>query len=164
MAVKERGRGVGGVGECPRPLSSAKGNGYVLTMFTNRYQAFQPSQGVPVRITLGAPRFKLPYPLTRAVRELAPRREYFSKSRGEFSAAYRADLDHVGVVRIAERLRGIAKAEGDHRLVLLCFEDLSKPTLWCHRRIFASWWKDATGDEVRELSPMVDQYEQGTLM
>jgi hypothetical protein len=137
----------------------------VVTLFTNRYQAFRPPQGVPVRITLGAPRFKLPYPLTRAVRELAPRREYFSKSRGEFTAAYRADLDRLGVVRIAERLEEIAQAERDHRLVLLCFEDLSDPAQWCHRRTFASWWKEATGDEVRELSPMAaNQYEQGTLM
>ncbi|WP_406172105.1 DUF488 family protein [Streptomyces sp. NBC_00996] len=133
----------------------------MLTLFTNRYQAYQPPQGVPVRITLGAPRFKLPYSLTHSVRELAPRRDYLSLSEPEFTKAYRADLDRLGPARIAERLKEIAEAESDHRLVLLCFEDLSKPALWCHRRTFASWWKDATGDEVRELSPMVDQ---GTLM
>ncbi|MEV0281791.1 DUF488 family protein [Streptomyces sp. NPDC050610] len=136
----------------------------MLTLFTNRYQEFQPPQGVPVRITLGAPRFKLSYPLKRAVRELAPRREYFSKPLPEFTAAYRADLDKLGAERIAEELRKITEAEGSHRLVLLCFEDLSDPTQWCHRRIFASWWKDITGDAVRELSPMADHYEQGTLM
>lgn len=117
-----------------------------------------------MRITLGAPRFRVPYALTHVVRELAPRRDYFSKSLPEFTAAYRADLDALGGARIAERLREIVEAEGDHRLVLLCFEDLSDPTQWCHRRIFASWWKDTTGDAVRELSPMADQYEQGTLM
>jgi hypothetical protein len=141
-----------------------KGNSCVLTLFTNRYQAYQPPQGVPVRITLGAPRFKLSYTLTHAVRELAPSREYFARPLPEFTAAYRADLDQLGPVRVAERLREIANAEKDHRLVLLCFEDLSDPQQWCHRRIFASWWKDATGDEVRELSPLADQYEQGTLM
>ncbi|WP_180685853.1 DUF488 family protein [Streptomyces gossypiisoli] len=135
----------------------------MLTLFTNRYQAYQPPQGVPVRITLGAPRFKLPYSLNHAVRELAPSRDYLSWPEPEFTKAYRADLDRLGPVRIAERLREIAQAENDHRLVLLCFEDLSKPALWCHRRTFASWWKDTTGDEVRELSPMAD-YEQGTLM
>ena len=136
----------------------------MLTLFTNRYQAYQPPQGVPVRITLGAPRFKLPYSLTHAVRELAPRKEYFTKPQPEFTVAYRADLDALGAVRIAERLREIAQAEGDHRLVLLCFEDLSDPQQWCHRRIFAAWWKDTTGDEVRELSPLADQYQQGTLI
>ncbi|MGW4073794.1 hypothetical protein ACWELB_09790 [Streptomyces asiaticus] len=136
----------------------------MLTLFTNRYQAFQSSQGVPVRITLGAPRFKLSYSLTHVVPELAPRREYFSKPLPEFTAAYRGDLDRLGATRVADRLRQIAEAEGDHRLVLLCFEDLADAAQWCHRRIFASWWKDATGDTVRELSPMADHYEQGTLM
>jgi hypothetical protein len=136
----------------------------VLTLFTNRFQAFQPSQGVPVRITLGGVRFKLPYSLTHSVRELAPRRDYLSASEPEFTAAYRADLDQIGPARIAERLREIVNAEQDHRLVLLCFEDLSDPTQWCHRRIFAAWWKDVTGDDVRELGPLVDRYEQDTLL
>ncbi|WP_382465809.1 hypothetical protein ACFIN9_26400 [Streptomyces noursei] len=134
----------------------------MLNLFTNRYQAFQSAQGVPVRITLGAPRFKLPYPLACAVRELAPRREYFSLPLPEFTAAYRADLDQLGAMWIARRLRQVADEHADHRLVLLCFEDLADPQQWCHRRIFASWWKDTTGDAVRELSPMT--YEQGTLM
>ncbi|NUK14072.1 hypothetical protein [Streptomyces lunaelactis] len=136
----------------------------MLSLFTNRYQAFRPPQGVPVRITLGAPRFKLAYPLAHVVRELAPRREYFSKPLPEFTAAYRADLDRLGAAPIAERLREIADAEEDHRLVLLCFEDLTDPVQWCHRGIFATWWKDVTGDAVRELSPRGGQYEQGTLM
>ncbi|MER6611013.1 DUF488 family protein [Streptomyces sp. NPDC000927] len=136
----------------------------MLTLFTNRYQQFQPTQGVPVRITLGAPRFKLRYTLAHSVRELAPQREYFSKSLPEFTTAYRADLDQCGVQRIAERLKQIAEIERDHRLVLLCFEDLSDPAQWCHRRVFAAWWKEMTGDTVRELGPMAGRYEQGTLM
>ncbi|MEU4891001.1 hypothetical protein AB0B12_04605 [Streptomyces sp. NPDC044780] len=136
----------------------------MLTLFTNRYQNFCPPQGVPVRITLGAPRFRTPYPLTHAVRELAPRREYFAKPLPEFTAAYRSDLDRLGATWVAARLQEIVEAEKEHRLVLLCFEDLTDPTQWCHRRIFATWWKDVTGDEVRELSPMADRYEQGTLM
>ncbi|MFI2258919.1 hypothetical protein OHU45_25590 [Streptomyces tubercidicus] len=136
----------------------------MLTLFTNRFQAFQPLQGVPVRITLGGVRFKLPYSLTHSVRELAPRRDYLSKPEPEFTAAYRADLDLLGPERIAALLRQIAEKEGDHRLVLLCFEDLAKG-LWCHRRTFATWWKDTTGDEVRELSPMADGgFQQGTLL
>lgn len=136
----------------------------MLTLFTNRYQEYQTQQGVPVRITLGAPRFKLPYRIVHSVRELAPRREYFSKPLPAFTAAYRQDLDRAGAERLAGLLQAIADTAGDHRLVLLCFEDLADPTLWCHRRIFASWWKDVTGDEVRELGPRADRYEQGTLM
>lgn len=81
-----------------------------------------------------------------------------------FTRVYRTDLDQLGPARIALRMWEIADAEGDHRLVLLCFQDLAKPGLWCHRRVFAAWWKDVTGDEVRELSPMVGGHEQGTLM
>lgn len=137
----------------------------MLTLFTNRFQAFQPPQGVPVRITLGGVRFKLPYSLTHSVRELAPRRDYLNAPEPEFTAAYRADLDQLGPERIAARLQQISEAEGDHRLVLLCFEDLAKPNLWCHRTAFASWWKDRTGDEVRELSPGEgDHFQQGTLI
>ncbi|MFE3216080.1 DUF488 family protein [Streptomyces antimycoticus] len=136
----------------------------MLTLFTNRYQTFQSSQGVPVRITLGAPRFKLSYSLTHVVRELAPRREYFSKPLPEFTAAYRGDLDRFGATRVADRLHQITEAEDDYRLVLLCFEDLADAAQWCHRRIFATWWKDVTGDEVRELGPLAGRYEQGTLM
>lgn len=136
----------------------------MLTLFTNRYQEYREAQGVPVRITLGAPRFRLPYKIAGSVPELAPRREYFSKPLPAFTTAYRADLDRVGAARIAELLQGIADRARDHRLVLLCFEDLADPTLWCHRRIFATWWKDVTGDEVRELGPLGNGYEQGTLM
>jgi hypothetical protein len=28
--------------------------------------------------------------------------------------------------------------------------------LWCHRRVFTAWWKDVTGDTVRELGPMAE--------
>ncbi len=136
----------------------------MLTLFTNRYQAYQPPQGVPVRITVGAPRFQLTYQLRHVVRELAPRREYFSKPLPEFTSVYRADLDSLGAARVAARLQEIAEVEKEHRLVLLCFEDLTDPAQWCHRRIFAKWWKDVTGDEVRELGPLADRYEQGTLM
>ena len=57
----------------------------------------------------------------------------------------------------------ITEQSGDHRLVLLCFEDLSKPGEWCHRRIFADWWKDITGDHVRELGPL-PRHEQDPLL
>ena len=72
-----------------------------------------------------------------------------------------AGSDHTAVARL---LHPITQQAGDHRLVLLCFEDLSKPGEWCHRSIFATWWKEVTGDEVRELGPVADDYEQGTLM
>jgi hypothetical protein len=41
--------------------------------------------------------------------------------------------------------------------VCLCFEDLTKPGLWCHRQIFARWWTEETGEAVPELEPDVRQ-------
>jgi hypothetical protein len=131
----------------------------MLTLFTNRFQNFQPGQGTPVRITRGAPRWKLADPLDHPVRELAPWGPYFGKALPEFTSGFRADLDKVGAPRIAELLQAITEQARDHRLVLLCFEDLSKPGEWCHRRIFADWWKDTTGDDVRELGPLPQQWQ-----
>ena len=45
----------------------------------------------------------------------------------------------------------------NERLVLLCYEDLTKPGLRCHRRLFANWWCENTGDVVPELEPNVRQ-------
>ena len=39
----------------------------MLTLFTNRFQAFRHPQGVSVRITLGGVRFKLPYSLPHSL-------------------------------------------------------------------------------------------------
>ncbi|WIK63333.1 hypothetical protein [Gleimia europaea] len=66
-------------------------------------------------------------------------------------------MDRVGVKKFAELFESIAKAEGDYRLVLLCFEDISKPGQWCHRRAFAKWWEQKTGDPVRELGPTLEE-------
>lgn len=136
----------------------------MFELFTHRYQDFEPSMGVPVRITLGAPRWTLPYALEYRVREAAPSREYFGAGRPEYQAAYMAQLDRHGHAFLASRFREIATAAGDPRLVLLCFEDLSKPDQWCHRRMFAAWWQGKTGAKVRELGPLGPEYEQGTLL
>jgi uncharacterized protein YeaO (DUF488 family) len=35
-------------------------------------------------------------------------------------------------------------------LVLLCFEDLSRPDAWCHRSLLAEWISQHTGETIRE--------------
>ncbi|MEW1700700.1 hypothetical protein [Streptomyces sp. NPDC091278] len=135
----------------------------MLTLFTSRFPGFREAQGVPVRITRGHPRYKLSYTIRHRITELAPREAYFKEPLPVFTAAYRADLDQTGVERVAGLLNAVASEAGDHRLVLLCFEDLSKPGLWCHRRLFADWWQERTGDVVRELGPQVT-HEQISLM
>lgn len=136
----------------------------MFELFTHRYQGFEPSMGVPVRITLGAPRWTLPYALEHQVREAAPSREYFGAARPVYEAAYVSQLDRHGVEFFASRFQQIAVSARDPRLVLLCFEDLSKPDQWCHRRMFAEWWQERTGAKVRELGTLGPGYEQGTLL
>lgn len=136
----------------------------MFELFTHRYQGFVPSMGVPVRITLGAPRWTLTYALEHQVRQAAPSRAYFGSPRQEFEAAYVRQLDEHGVELFASLFQEIAVRAGDLRLVLLCFEDLAAPGQWCHRRMFAAWWQEKTGARVRELGPLGPEYEQGTLL
>lgn len=136
----------------------------MFELFTCRYQGFEPAMGTPVRITLSAPRWTLPYALEHQVREAAPSREYFGSPRPDFERAYRAQLDSFGVDFFGPRFQEVAVAGRDLRLVLLCFEDLAKPGEWCHRRMFATWWREQAGAQVRELGPLGPAYEQGALL
>ncbi|MBC9717869.1 hypothetical protein H9Y04_35595 [Streptomyces sp. TRM66268-LWL] len=117
-----------------------------------------------MRITLSPPRWTLPYELQHRVPELAPARTYFQSPRAEFEAAYRSQLDGHGIDQFASRFQEIAVESGDLRLVLLCFEDLEQVGEWCHRRMFADWWQERTGAQVRELGPLGPAFEQGVLM
>ena len=40
-----------------------------------------------------------------------------------------------------------------HEPVLLCWEDLSKPNEWCHRRMIAEWLEQELGISVPEYAP-----------
>lgn len=37
--------------------------------------------------------------------------------------------------------------------VLLCWEDVTKPDQWCHRRMVADWFEDQLGVKVPEFAP-----------
>jgi len=72
----------------------------------------------------------------------------------EFERAYRARLEKAGVDDLRRQLNAISARHAGRDLVLLCFEDV-----WrdgedaCHRRSFARWWRDQTGELVEELPP-----------
>ncbi|MGN5379052.1 hypothetical protein ACQ4WX_22025 [Streptomyces lasalocidi] len=136
----------------------------MFELFTYRYQGFESGMGVPVRITLSPPRWTLPYSLGHRLPELAPNRTYFAWAQPEVEAAYRAQLDGHGVEALAARFQQIAVTASDLRLALLRFEDLAKTGEWCHRRMFAAWWQEKAGAQVRELGPVGPAYEQGVLM
>jgi len=104
---------------------------------------------VKVAIAVGTPRWSVGYGWVRC-RCLAP--FGLRKLHGaEFQKAYFAKLDALGLDRIKTELEEISKAHGGKDLVLLCYENLSKPGLWCHRSMFADWWWKQTGQPVFEL-------------
>lgn len=127
-------------------------------LFTCNYPAFRDQMGTPVRTSNGTPRFALKYDLVHTVREVFPSWKLVKSNAGQdaFRRQYQEGLDDVGVDVFASRFRAISVAEDEPRLVLLCFEDISKPDWWCHRTMFAEWWTRETGDEVRELGPKPD--------
>jgi hypothetical protein len=112
-----------------------------VRLATGRYRSFHPSQGLPVGVTLGKPKFPLGYRIAAEIDELKPYGLAFRKpplTPAEFDAAYRRRLDQIGVDRLRERFEQIAAEHGEP-LCLLCFEDVLAGER-CHRRTFAAWW------------------------
>lgn len=125
---------------------------------TSRYQnadLILEAGALPVRITLGHPRFKLRYTLAGTVMALAPKGLKDVESDEEFDRLYRERLDSFGVEKLRRAFSDIAaphSGEGSTPLLaLLCYEDLTKPGESCHRRNFAAWWEERTGQKVEEL-------------
>jgi uncharacterized protein YeaO (DUF488 family) len=125
---------------------------------TCSYFEYTRPMGTPVRITRMAPRgVALPNPRWTertswpSATILAPGAAYFHKglTAAEFADRYLDDLNSIGAERIAKALRGVPD-DGTGQLVLLCFE---KDPAGCHRRVFAEWWADLTGQQVPELTP-----------
>ena len=76
----------------------------------------------------------------------------FGKGEVEFSELYTALLEQRGGVEyFRQRFANVAHDALAGQLVLLCFEDIRKPGLFCHRRVFATWWEQETGEPVSEL-------------
>lgn len=129
-----------------------------IPLATASYNEYAPDLGAPVRTSLGAPRW-FPYPIVLSWNNIMPDRWMLNiDDEQRYRDKYLAKLDRIGV----ETLRGDidALAEGHayshmgevpNRLVLLCYEKLSKPGNWCHRSMFAQWWADNTGEWVEEL-------------
>jgi hypothetical protein len=81
------------------------------------------------------------------------------KSDERFEKVYVAQLERLGVERIADLLQAISDEEGGKDLALLCYEDVHAREV-CHRRMFARWWTEQTGQEVPELQQYCDPVAQ----
>lgn len=110
-------------------------------------QAKQPIQDnmVYASIAVGLPKFDLPFELKHitAVKPWG----IFGKYEGEeWREKYRERLNKIGVKRIFE---AIQEAKGNkENIVLMCFERNAGE---CHRREFADWWFEKTGEIIEEL-------------
>jgi hypothetical protein len=122
-----------------------------MRLATCRFYSFHPRMGVPVAVTLSRPKQRLWYQVLDEVGELKPWGLFHVNDRPEFERRYRERLDQVGVDRIRKRLRRIAEKYSGRPLVLLCYESVDGPDEWCHRRTFAEWWEDRTGEPVPEV-------------
>jgi hypothetical protein len=131
----------------------------VAGLVTSRYQTWKPAQGVPIRSTVGAPKFWHGEPLV-VVPQIAPF-GIFGRHlpTDEARRLYLARLDRHGL-EILAALVAIARSHPSQPLVVLCFENVNGGQT-CHRRWFAEWMQDRHGVEVPELSaPTHDKQPQ----
>jgi hypothetical protein len=127
-------------------------------VLTSRYQskAIRPDIHATYRTTIGGPRFPLGYTLDGAMPAIQPPSWVFNQAdEGEevYTKAYRQHLDSRLMTGDEAKayLQAFAARHPGKALVLLCFCDLSKPGTFCHRRIFAQWYEEKTGDSIPEL-------------
>jgi hypothetical protein len=120
---------------------------------------------VPLGITQGNARF-LKYRLAGNERRLAPDREMLGlHERSVFEPLMRAKLDRLGAEAM-DLLHEVSAAHGGppwgpdptggarragRDVVMLCFEDVRRPDVWCHRLIVAAWLTEHFGIAVPEL-------------
>lgn len=125
-----------------------------MKIFVSRYANPELKGGLytAVRISIGAPRWEVGYPIAGAIKALMPF-GLFGDPRYEeyldFRMAYFDRLNRTGVTRIRAALSDYEGAGKD--IALLCFEDVRQPGNWCHRTMFSEWWRIRTGEEVPEL-------------
>lgn len=125
-----------------------------LELATARYHATAAiieSQLTPVATSVGLPKWPLAYEIAAQSKLVAPYGLLAIDDRHEFEQRYRTRLDRIGADRILAGFEEIATRAGRRGLVLLCFEDIAKPGVWCHRRLLAEWLIEQTGLDVPEL-------------
>ncbi len=126
-----------------------------MAIWTSRYsnKQLQNEGYYPVGISIGKPRFALGYQLREQCYYLAPKGYMLHMEKEPYVKEYIKKLEDIGTEKIIEMVRRmdkVAQSNGEE-LVLLCFEDIRIPEDWCHRRLFADWWKEKTGETINEL-------------
>jgi len=130
------------------------------TLVTSRYADFsraRPALGgqilTPVRISVGLPKFAPQAAAWPRCSLLVPWNLLGITDWNQFETEYRRRLDKHGPETIAESLTAIWRQHGENPLALCCFEPAGE---FCHRRIFAAWWLEQTGQAIDELEPAIE--------
>jgi len=125
-----------------------------MGIYTSRFSNPELRKGcyTVVRVSLGTPKWDLGYRIDGELKDLMPfglLGKYDNDMEG-FRREYYARLDRVGVTRILQQIQRFGPS--DHDIVLVCYEDIRKPENWCHRTMFAEWWRERTGEVIEELT------------
>lgn len=132
-----------------------------MRIFTSRYnnRALTGMLGrvVPVCISVGVPRWNLPFDLRFHLEVLKPHRLLLKEQNQEkYRESYVRKLEAAGMEAIGKSIEQVSAAAGGRDPVLLCFENVAGGE-WCHRRMFAEWWVDRIGEPVDELELMTPE-------
>lgn len=131
--------------------SSGKTN---TLIYTSRYsnKDIAKSDLIPIGISLYPPKYRIAFKVQAYIKELAPTRDMLGLPFSQYELKYLAILESLGVEKIRGLIQAYVPANASlSKVVLLCFEDLSKQDKWCHRRIFANWWEKKTSEIIPEL-------------
>jgi hypothetical protein len=126
-----------------------------MKIFTSRFtcKELKNFDAVKVQISMYKPKFPTGFAVTESCGMLAP---WGIPWNDNFKAKYWAKLDMYGVDKIKRYLNVVSKRNDGKDLVLLCFENI-KEGKTCHRRYFAEWWQERTGEVIEEYDPVVAQ-------
>ncbi len=133
-------------------------------IYTSRYSNPELKTGkyTAVRISIGSPRWNTGYTISGAINSLMPRGllGVYDNDKQGYEREYKKILEKAGVSAISNQLNEFAKLGKD--VVLLCYEDIRKgENDWCHRTMFAEWWKEKTGEVIEELfDPTIPKIEK----
>lgn len=125
-------------------------------IYTSRYsnKELKNSRYMAVRISVGKPRWNLGYDIYADIPELEPFGLVNVHDHEVFKKLYFKRLDGFGVDRIKSKIEAVKKIADEMKkdIVLLCYEDVRKENVWCHRLVFAEWWEEKTGERIYELA------------
>jgi hypothetical protein len=119
-----------------------------MKIYTSRFsnRKLKDTEGIKTRISMGKPKWNVGYEL-EACKVLMP---FGIPWNDNFEKEYRLHLEAIGVQAIKNELNRLSEKNGNKDIILLCYEDVNKGKS-CHRRMFANWWFERTGEEIEEL-------------